>query len=282
MIMKIVLYVYKYIFINILKWNVGGGLMNIWLRLQQTLYTKCISESVFGLLSPFWFCFLLLSFFCCAKIPAWCWFCCFLVSCYRLAKARPKVWRPPRLSPRRRSDLPRRAVWQTAAGARRARPADAAVAGRERGSPSSRLSPGDVPLCGSETPLCWAVCSAQVWTLVSRPCITLYLSSAEGWGGGAYVGMNSLCCLFFCPTLHARMMLTLTVCTWMWHLLSWYFIKACLGWTCPFALRNVGIHLFISNTAEACRSFFPSLVFYYINCPPLKCTKSFSLLYIVC
>lgn len=24
--------------------------MNIWLRLQQTLYTKCISESVFGLL----------------------------------------------------------------------------------------------------------------------------------------------------------------------------------------------------------------------------------------
>lgn len=104
------------------------------------------------------------------------------------------------------------------------------------------------------------------------------------WGGGewTYVGMNSLCCLFFCPTLHARMMLTLTVCTWMWHLLSWYFIKACLGWTCPFALRNVGIHLFISNTAEACRSFFPSLVFYYINCPPLKCTKSFSLLYIVC
>lgn len=66
--------------------------MNIWLRQQQTLYTKCISESVFGLLSLIVL-FLAVEFFRCAKIlclmlifsPR------FLVSCYRLAKARPEV-----------------------------------------------------------------------------------------------------------------------------------------------------------------------------------------------
>lgn len=41
--------------------------MNIWLRQQQTLYTKCISESVFGLLSLIVL-FLAVEFFRCAKI----------------------------------------------------------------------------------------------------------------------------------------------------------------------------------------------------------------------
>lgn len=45
------------------------GQWMIWLRLQQTLYTNCISESAFGLLSLLLFCFPLLSF-CCAKILA--------------------------------------------------------------------------------------------------------------------------------------------------------------------------------------------------------------------
>lgn len=178
--MKIVLYVYKYIFINILKWNVGG---NGWIFgwgcnrhfIQNAFLRVCLVCYVF------YFCFSLLSF-CCAEILAWCWFCCFLVSCYRPAKAGPKVWRPPRLSPRRRSDLPQRVVWQIAAGARRASSCWR-CSSQEGESPSLRLSPGDVPLCGSETPLCWAVCSTQVWTLVSWPCITLYLSSVEGWGG---------------------------------------------------------------------------------------------------
>lgn len=68
----------------------------------------------------------------------------------------------------------------------------------EEGSTSSHLSQGEVPLCGGETPLCWAVCSAHVWTLVSQLYITLYLSSVEEWGDAM---MNcTLCCLLFCPT----------------------------------------------------------------------------------
>lgn len=105
----------------------------------------------------------------------------FLVSCYRLAKARPKVWRPPSLTLAPHSvGLLQCAVWQSAAGARKRCPADAAPS-QDGGSPSSRLSPGDVPLCGSETPLCWAVCSTQVWTLVSQPCITDHSGGTGGW-----------------------------------------------------------------------------------------------------
>lgn len=66
-------------------------------------------------------------------------------------------------------------------------------------SPSSCLSPGDVLLCGSETPLCRPVCSTQVWTQVSRPCFTLHLSSEEGLGRGDGLSYT-LCCLLFCPT----------------------------------------------------------------------------------
>lgn len=255
MIMKIVLYVYKYIyiFINVLKWNVDGWIFG-WL--QQTLYTKCISESVllcevfYYLVSCCW-----VWSFCCATIFAWCWFSCFPVSCYRLAKARPKVWRPP-------PSLTSAALESPAASA-----SPWLCSSQEGGSPSSRLSQGDVPLCGSETPLCWAVCSTQVWTLVSRPCITSYLSSVEGWGGRQDelflvlpVGLSYFCMLEWCwPWL----------CMWMWHFLSWYFIKTCLGWTSLFALRNVDVHLFIRNAAEAhlsfFLSFFPSLVFYWLK-----------------
>ena len=121
-----------------------------------------------------------------------------------------------RLSPRRRSALPRHFPSDRLLPGRlgERRPADAAVAGREggrEGAPSSRLSPGDVPLCGSETPLCWAVCSTQVWTLVSRPCIALYRSSVEG-RGGRQVESFLVLPVVLSYFLHVRMMLTLTVC----------------------------------------------------------------------
>lgn len=47
-------------------------------------------------------------------------------------------------------------------------------------SPSSRLSPGDVPLCGSETPRRWAVWSTPVWTVTSQ----LRTSDNSGGRGG--------------------------------------------------------------------------------------------------
>lgn len=67
--------------------------MNIWLRLQQTLYTKCISECVFGLLSLFIILFPAVEsgVFHCAEDPCLMSLLLFLVSCYSLAKARPKV-----------------------------------------------------------------------------------------------------------------------------------------------------------------------------------------------
>lgn len=125
------------------------------------------------------------------------------------------------------------------------------------GSPSSRLSPGNVPLCGSETLLCWAVCSTQVWTLVSQTCITLYVSSVEGWWVGLVGVLRWIvpCVGYSVLLLHARMMLTSTV----WHLLSLCsFINAFLCSTCPLALRNVDVHLFIRNTMKARLSLFPS------------------------
>lgn len=48
-------------------------------------------------------------------------------------------------------------------------------------SPSSRLSPGDVPLCGSETPRCWAVWSTPVWTVTSQ----LRIPDNSGGTGGS-------------------------------------------------------------------------------------------------
>lgn len=176
----------------------------IWLRLQQTLYTNCISESAFGLLSLLFFCFPLLSLlnFCCAKILAQCWFCCFLVSCYRLAK-RKKSQTPkcedPHLSPGRRRDLPQRTGWQIAAGARRACPADAAVAWREGWSPSLCLSPGDVPALWE-----WdvALLGCLLHSSLNTSVVALHhFVSAPSGGMGGDVWMNcSLCCLLFCPT----------------------------------------------------------------------------------
>lgn len=93
-----------------------GGLMNIWLRLQQTLYTKCISESVFGLLIMILF--LAVEFFLLCKDP-----CLMLILLFpgkllssgqsqtQSVKTPPHHHHPPpRLSPWRRSDLPQRAV----------------------------------------------------------------------------------------------------------------------------------------------------------------------------
>lgn len=65
--------------------------MNIWLRLQLTLYTKCISECVLGLLNLFIILVLAVEsgVFHCAKDPFL--MSLFLVSCYRLANARPEA-----------------------------------------------------------------------------------------------------------------------------------------------------------------------------------------------
>lgn len=68
----------------------------------------------------------------------------------------------------------------------------------------------------------------------------------------------------------------LTVCMWMRHLLSWYsFVKACLSWTCLFAMRNV--RLFIRSATEAHLSFSCFLQTCFSNA-----LKTFSLLNIIC
>lgn len=226
-------------------WRYGRGCN------RHFIYKMHFWECVWFVESFCHFCFLL-SRFCCAEIFAWCWFfCCFLVSCYRLVEAGPKVWRTPSLTS---ADLPQRVVWQIAAGARPASPADAAAARRE-GSPSLRLSPGDVPLCGSETPLCWAVCSTQVWTLESRPCITLYLRSAEGRGGR-----------------RNESFLVLPVFLSYFCMLEWCWLYVC-GWDIcchdtplwrPASVEPVFLQweMFVYLLEAPRRLIFPSLVFY--------------------
>lgn len=66
--------------------------VNIWPWLQQTLYTKSVSESVFHLSFVLWFLLLCFCFFLLCKDT--CLMFIFLVSCYGLVEARPGVWRP--------------------------------------------------------------------------------------------------------------------------------------------------------------------------------------------
>lgn len=181
MIMKIVLYVHKYIFINTLKWTLAGMVEYLAEAASDTLYKMY-----------FWECFICRVFNSCwCVFVGWCWFSRFLVSCYGLDKARLKVWRPScftstsltspaacGLTDRRPSSV-NASCWRCSG-----------CKGRE--PPSSRLSPGEVPLCGSETSLRRAVCSTQIWTLESQTCFTLCLSSVDGPRGPCG-------CLLFCP-----------------------------------------------------------------------------------
>lgn len=179
------------------------------------------------------------------------WFHCFLVSCYHLAKARPEVWRPPPPPPSSFTSARHGARGPSRRSSDRLLPElgkrvllTLQLAGR-KGAPSLCLSPGDVPLSGSETRLCWAVCSTQVWTLVLRPCITLYRSSVEGRWRGALNEMFPVLPVVMSYFCMLECMYMMYVCMWMWHLPRWYYFRACLGLTCPFALRNVYIHVFI-------------------------------------
>lgn len=120
----------------------------------------------------------------------------FLVSCCRPTHAvMPKVWRPVASHLRTASGSPvAGAVWQVAARAGRLTcPADAAPRW-EGGSPSWRLSPGDVPLCGSETRHRRPVCSTQVWTPVWQLRITDLCIGTRG-----DVGMKRSSCRLFGP-----------------------------------------------------------------------------------
>lgn len=65
---------------------------------------------------------------------------------------------------------------------------------------------------------------------------------------------------------------TFTVMILLYEGLPWLNLSSCV---------NIDVHLFIRSATEA-RLSFPFLVCYYLNCRLLKCTKTFSLLNIVC
>lgn len=181
--------------------------INIWLKPQQTLYTKYYFESVFRL--SLWF-----PCFCCANLLAWSWFYDLLVSCYR-----PKVWRP-RLSPHRGLGLLQHTGWQIPARAQRACPADAAVPERKAALLASvtgrrpALWEWDVPLLGC---LLHSSLNTDVMVL-------LHFVSELSEGTAGETGWDELylvlpdvlsyfCMLGWSRSWSGRM--------WKWHLLSW-------------------------------------------------------------